>query len=89
MKPVLSRAQMRAYDQFAVESCHVPGVVLMENAGRGATDVIERLLGDGSACFELDGLPVVTRSINGNRHASPMPAPRPGSTKSTASGHYP
>jgi len=44
MKPVLSRAQMRAYDQFAVESCHVPGVVLMENAGRGATDVIERIL---------------------------------------------
>jgi NAD(P)H-hydrate epimerase len=45
MKPVLSRAQMRAYDKFAVESCHVPGVVLMENAGRGAADVIERLLG--------------------------------------------
>ena len=44
MKPVLSRAQMRAYDKFAVESCHVPGVVLMENAGRGATDVIERIL---------------------------------------------
>ncbi|HMI88316.1 MAG TPA: NAD(P)H-hydrate dehydratase [Polyangiaceae bacterium] len=45
MKPVLSRAQMRAYDKFAVESCHVPGVVLMENAGRGAADVIERILG--------------------------------------------
>jgi NAD(P)H-hydrate epimerase len=45
MKPVLSRAQMRAYDQYAVESCHVPGVVLMENAGRGATDIIEKLLG--------------------------------------------
>jgi len=43
MKPVLSRAQMRAYDKFAVETCHVPGVVLMENAGRGAADVIMSL----------------------------------------------
>jgi hydroxyethylthiazole kinase-like uncharacterized protein yjeF len=49
MRPVLSRAQMRAYDQFAVESCHVPGVVLMENAGRGAADVIERLLAEDAA----------------------------------------
>ena len=45
MKPVLSRAQMRAYDKFAIETCHVPGVVLMENAGRGAADVIARIAG--------------------------------------------
>ncbi len=44
MNPVLSRAQMRAYDKYAVETCHVPGVVLMENAGRGAADVIARIL---------------------------------------------
>jgi NAD(P)H-hydrate epimerase len=31
---------MRAYDKYAIETCHVPGVVLMENAGRGAADVI-------------------------------------------------
>jgi NAD(P)H-hydrate epimerase len=43
MKPVLSRAQMRAYDKFAIETCHVPGAVLMENAGRGAADVIARI----------------------------------------------
>lgn len=43
MIPVLSRAQMRAYDRFAIESCHVPGVVLMENAGRGAADAISRI----------------------------------------------
>ena len=47
MIPVLSRAQMRAYDRYAIETCHVPGVVLMENAGRGATDVACRLLGPG------------------------------------------
>ena len=45
MTPVLSRAQMRAYDKFAIESCHVPGMVLMENAGRGAADVITKLIG--------------------------------------------
>jgi hypothetical protein len=42
--PVLSRAQMRAFDKFAIETCHVPGVVLMENAGRGAADVLSAMI---------------------------------------------
>src|SRR5208283_4184484 len=33
----------------AIETCGVPGLVLMENAGRGATDVLERELLDGDA----------------------------------------
>ncbi len=49
MKPVLSRAQMRAFDANAIAACGVPGVVLMENAGRGATDVIEREMLRGDA----------------------------------------
>ena len=49
MKPVLSRAQMRAFDAHAIEQCHVPGIVLMENAGRGATDVLVRELCAGDA----------------------------------------
>ncbi|MGZ6096162.1 MAG: NAD(P)H-hydrate dehydratase [Polyangiales bacterium] len=44
MIPVLSRAQMRAFDRYAIETCHLPGVVLMENAGRGAADVATRIL---------------------------------------------
>src|SRR5580704_17632886 len=40
MKPVLSRAQMRAFDAHAITQCSVPGLILMENAGRGATDVL-------------------------------------------------
>ncbi len=44
MIPVLSRAQMRAFDKYAIETCHVPGIVLMENAGRGAADVISAML---------------------------------------------
>ncbi|MCU0685759.1 MAG: NAD(P)H-hydrate dehydratase, partial [Polyangiaceae bacterium] len=49
MRPVLSRAQMRAYDRYAIETCHVPGLILMENAGRGAAEVIARLLSRRSA----------------------------------------
>ncbi len=37
---IFTREQMRAYDAFAIEACAVPGVVLMENAGRGAANVI-------------------------------------------------
>ncbi|MBV9945228.1 MAG: bifunctional ADP-dependent NAD(P)H-hydrate dehydratase/NAD(P)H-hydrate epimerase, partial [Myxococcales bacterium] len=48
MIPVLSRAQMRAFDAHAIETAHVPSLVLMENAGRGATDVLVRELLGGA-----------------------------------------
>ncbi|MEZ4442775.1 MAG: NAD(P)H-hydrate dehydratase [Polyangiaceae bacterium] len=38
--PILSREQIRAYDRDAIERCHVPGLILMENAGRGAAEII-------------------------------------------------
>jgi NAD(P)H-hydrate epimerase len=44
MIPVLTRAQMRAFDKYAIETFHVPGIVLMENAGRGAADVISAMI---------------------------------------------
>jgi NAD(P)H-hydrate epimerase len=47
--PVLSRAQMRAFDEQAIRTCGVPSLLLMENAGRGATDVLVRELLDGDA----------------------------------------
>jgi len=49
MTPVLSRAQMRAFDTHAIQQCSVPALVLMENAGRGATDVLVRELCAGDA----------------------------------------
>src|SRR5450432_4649501 len=45
MIPVLSRAEMRKFDAHASSACQVPSLVLMENAGRGAADLIARELG--------------------------------------------
>ncbi|MCA9237858.1 MAG: hypothetical protein KDA44_20430, partial [Planctomycetales bacterium] len=36
----LSVAQVRSIDRYAIERLGVPGAVLMENAGRGATDAL-------------------------------------------------
>jgi hydroxyethylthiazole kinase-like uncharacterized protein yjeF len=49
MMPVLSRAQMREFDSLAISKCHVPSLLLMENAGAGATDVLVRELLAGVA----------------------------------------
>ena len=49
MIPVLSREQMRSLDRYAIEDCRVPSLVLMENAGRGATRVVEQVLAEGGA----------------------------------------
>jgi hydroxyethylthiazole kinase-like uncharacterized protein yjeF len=46
MIPVVSRAQMRAFDAHAIGVAHVPSLVLMENAGRGVADVVEEKLRD-------------------------------------------
>jgi NAD(P)H-hydrate epimerase len=53
----LTRDQVRAIDRHATLVLGVPGVVLMENAGRGAADAIEAFLGgpSGRACNRLGG----------------------------------
>ena len=45
--PVLTREQCRELDRRAIEEYGIPGLVLMENAGRGCVDVLERLGIDG------------------------------------------
>jgi NAD(P)H-hydrate epimerase len=48
MEPlVLDRLQSRRLDRLAMEEFGIPGVVLMENAGRGAADLIVELGIDG------------------------------------------
>ena len=44
----LSRRQVRQFDRLAIEQLGVAGVVLMENAGRGAADATEQFLGGSS-----------------------------------------
>lgn len=39
----LTRAQVRAFDRRAIEELGLPALVLMENAGRGAADVLRGL----------------------------------------------
>ena len=40
MLPVFTAAEMRRVDARAVQTLGIPGGVLMENAGRGATEAI-------------------------------------------------
>lgn len=44
LKTSLTRDEVRAIDRYAIEILGVPGVVLMENAGRNAAGVIEGFL---------------------------------------------
>jgi ADP-dependent NAD(P)H-hydrate dehydratase / NAD(P)H-hydrate epimerase len=45
MEVVVSSEQMREYDRFAIESLKIPGILLMENAGKGVVDTISRIYG--------------------------------------------
>ena len=49
MQPILNRRQIREYDRIAIEELGVPGATLMENAGRGAADIIRRLMTESTA----------------------------------------
>jgi len=48
MKAVVYAAEMAAIDRHAIEQLSIPGMVLMENAGRGIADVAEKMLGQPS-----------------------------------------
>ncbi|MBP7937792.1 MAG: NAD(P)H-hydrate epimerase [Phycisphaerae bacterium] len=64
--PTLTREQCRAVDRYAIEQLGIPGVVLMENAGRNAADLIERWLRRG-----------VSESSPSKSRPSPRVEPRP------------
>jgi len=42
---ILSRQEIRNIDNCAIERLRIPGIVLMENAGRNAADEIEQFMG--------------------------------------------
>ena len=41
---ILGREQVRSLDRIAVERFGIPSIVLMENAGRGATDALQEMI---------------------------------------------
>ncbi len=45
MLPVFTSSEMRECDRIAIEDLGIPGIVLMENAARGAVDAMEREFG--------------------------------------------
>ena len=72
--PSLTRAQSRAVDEFAMHNYGIGGLVLMENAGRGVVDFLERsaISGPVVVCCGKgnnagDGF-VVTRHLNLRGH---------------------
>lgn len=46
MEPILTREQVRQVDRIAAEEYHISGLVLMENAGRNATQILLQEMGD-------------------------------------------
>ncbi len=51
MNPVLSRDQIRRVDRLAVERYSIAGLVLMENAGRNAAQIIRNTYGQTAKAF--------------------------------------
>ena len=45
---VMSRDEVRAFDSWAIKTLRIPGVVLMENAGRSCAELIKEKLADVS-----------------------------------------
>jgi hydroxyethylthiazole kinase-like uncharacterized protein yjeF len=61
----LTAAQCRAVDQYAIATLGIPGVVLMENAGRNAADLIEKWTRQKRAASPFRAAIVCGRGNNG------------------------
>lgn len=68
-RPALSRQQSRAVDELAAREFHIPGLILMENAGRGCAELLAAqqprhvLIGCGPGNNGGDGY-VIARHLN-------------------------
>jgi len=69
--PVLSRDQVRLLDRLAIEQYGMSGLVLMENAGRGAVDVLCRLEGCFASEEEPPAVPQKHRPGQGDSGSPP------------------
>ena len=55
MTIALTRDQVRRIDELAIREYGIPGIVLMENAGRGAAEIIERTYGPRGSALVVCG----------------------------------
>ena len=60
MQMLATADQMRDFDRIAIRSCGIPGLVLMENAGRAFVQELEKLVGD------LSGKSIIVMCGKGN-----------------------
>lgn len=51
----MTRDKIREYDRIAIEDFGIPGVVLMENAGRGAAEIVAKQKGNAKAVAVVAG----------------------------------
>lgn len=56
MLPIVTREQSRELDQHLITKLGIPSLILMENAGRGAADVIEREFPQARSLLVVCGL---------------------------------
>lgn len=55
MNVVLSRDQIRRIDRLAIDRYRIPGIILMENAGRNAARIIRRTYGEAHSARIICG----------------------------------
>lgn len=67
----LTRTQSRRIDQLAIEQYEIPGIVLMENAGRGVVEVLLKI-DSGLASSTHDAPPVAIFCGKGNNAGDGM-----------------
>lgn len=80
MNPIVTAKEMAALDEYTISILNIPGVVLMENAGRGITEVAIEMLGPSTPKHVLilcgagnnggDGYVVARHLINHGHHVS-------------------
>ena len=98
MIPILTSAEMREADRRAINELGIPGMVLMENAARGACDVLAEMLGGlagkrvlivcGKGNNGGDGFAMARIALNAGAHARCMMLAAPDDLSGDAAAQY-
>lgn len=95
MIDALTRDETRAFDRWAIDTIGIPALVLMENAGRGATDVLLSLGARGPVVIACgkgnnggDGLVMARHLTNRGVRAEVLLFARPEELSAEAAVHW-